>query len=153
MIAVAKIAGAHGVKGAVKLSVFIGAGRDIFAMPLAFADGREARLSFVGRGNSPDKLIAAVEGVNDREAAGALRGAELFTSRENLVSEDEILLDELVGFSVDGGGIVSGWANHGAGDILEIAFTGGRSGLVLLAHVNRIDREAKNIEVDRDFLV
>jgi 16S rRNA processing protein RimM len=83
-------------------------------------------------------LIARVAGVSTREAAEALKGVEIFASRNQLPppSEDEYYYDDLVGLeAVDGAGarlgrIVS-LMNFGAGDVLEIAPAQGGETLLL----------------------
>ncbi|MDR0367419.1 MAG: hypothetical protein LBH41_02485 [Rickettsiales bacterium] len=153
IIPVAKIVGVHGIKGAVKIQVFLERPKAVLDMPLSFADGRKVKLGFQGSGNTADRIVAYVEGVADRNAAESLKGLELFAPREYLAGPGEALLDELVGFGVSGGGRVVGRANHGAGDMLEIDTGSAKSALVLMQHVSTIDREAKTIGIDRDFLI
>ena len=75
-----------------------------------------------------DMLVVKVAGVDTREAAAALTGAELFARRLQLPppSEDEFYYDDLVGLDAvtpagEPLGRVSAVSNYGAGDILEIA--------------------------------
>ncbi|MDR1008861.1 MAG: hypothetical protein LBL52_01260 [Rickettsiales bacterium] len=144
MILVAKIVGAHGIKGGVKIRSFV---EDLSALPLFFKDGKPAKLlSYNGR-------TAQLEGIADRNAAEAMQGTELFTDRKNLATDDEILLDELEGFEVSNGGRVAGWLDFGAGAMLEIDRGQPKTALVLMAHVLEIDRKNRTLKIDEDFLV
>ena len=71
-------------------------------------------------------IIAKIDTVNDRNTAESLRGTELYISREDLpkLKENEYYQSDLIGFDVirDGNkiGIVDGFQNFGAGDIIEL---------------------------------
>ena len=82
---------------------------------------------------TPKGVVARVKGVTDRTAAEALKGTELFTTRENLPDpdDDEFYHADLIGLAAigpDGAaiGTVTAVANHGAGDVIEIALAGSR---------------------------
>jgi 16S rRNA processing protein RimM len=73
-------------------------------------------------------VVAAVDGITDRNAAEALRGTELFVPRAVLppTDDDEFYQDDLIGMEVvDAAGAARGAVlavhNFGAGDVLEIA--------------------------------
>jgi len=119
----------HGVRGEIRLQSFT-------ADPLAIAryDGltdksaaRIFRLRSV-RPQGKDMLVAKVEGVEDRAAAEALNGVDLFLPRDKLPApeEEEFYIADLVGLraeTTDGAeiGTIVAVRNFGAGDILEIA--------------------------------
>ena len=71
-------------------------------------------------------IIAHITGVDDRNAAETLRGVELYIDRDTLpdLKKDEYYQADLIGFSVvrDGKkiGVVAGFQNFGAGDIIEL---------------------------------
>ena len=71
-------------------------------------------------------VIARVDGVNNRNDAELLRGVDLFVYRDELPpsGDGEYYQADLIGMSVmrDGVkiGIVSGFQNFGAGDIIEL---------------------------------
>jgi len=126
-VCVGAIAGVHGVRGAVRIKTFT-------EQPAALADyhriddeqGRPVRLSI--KEVRADLLIAFVEGVDDRDAAQALKGTRLYVLRDELpeADEDEYYHADLVGLTVerlDGGvlGAVKAVHDFGAGDILEVA--------------------------------
>jgi 16S rRNA processing protein RimM len=125
-VLVGAIAGAHGVRGEVRIKSFT-------ADPLAVADygpvsndsGRQFRLKL--RGQVRGLLIAQLDGVADRNAAEALKGTRLYVPRSVLPapSGDEWYVGDLEGLSAetsDGAvvGRIKSVANYGAGDVLEI---------------------------------
>ena len=71
-------------------------------------------------------IIAHIRGFDDRTAAEVLRGTELFIERDSLpkLQDGEYYQTDLIGFVVirDGKkiGIVDGFQNYGAGDIIEL---------------------------------
>lgn len=146
----------HGVRGEVRIKTFTGD-------PLAIGDYGplfdESGRSFVIADVRPAKevVVARIEGVASREAAEALNGVKLHIERSRLPAvedEDEFLQADLVGCAVtdaEGGvlGEVRAVANYGAGDLLDIELTDGRSVLMPFtkAFAPRIDIAAKRIEV------
>ncbi|MFZ0601497.1 MAG: ribosome maturation factor RimM [Roseiarcus sp.] len=85
-----------------------------------------------------DMLVARLAGVSTREAAEALKGAEIFTRRDQLPEPagDEFYYDDLIGLeAVDAAGAPIGRVvslmNYGAGDVLEIAPVEGGETLLL----------------------
>ncbi len=126
-VCVAAVATAHGVRGALKLRCFTERPEDVAAYgPLFDNRGRRLfNLSIVG----PTKggVIAKADGIEDREAAEALRGTELFVPRSALpeTDDDEFYYSDLEGLDVidaDGArlGVVKRVVNHGAGDLIEV---------------------------------
>jgi 16S rRNA processing protein RimM len=127
-ILVGVVAGAHGVRGELKVKSFTQNPRAIASYgPLADRTGtRSFRLKL--RGEVRGLLIARIEGVDDRDQAEALKGLELFVARDVLPKpkRDEWYLADLVGLaavSIDGKtlGKVVAVQNFGAGDVVEIA--------------------------------
>ena len=80
-----RIAGAHGVRGEVRIRSFTAEPASIVSYgPLADEPGtREFKLLLRGTVRG-DELIARIEGVDDRNAAEALRGTELYVDRDRL---------------------------------------------------------------------
>ena len=73
-------------------------------------------------------MIVRFQGIGDRDAAEALKGARLYVAREHLppAGDEEFYHTDLIGLTVlDQGdaviGSVSAVMNYGAGDLLEIA--------------------------------
>jgi 16S rRNA processing protein RimM len=106
-----------------------------------------------------DMAVVRFKGVNDRNAAEALRGLDLFIERDNLPSElledDEFFYADLEGleaFDATGKsyGVVSGIFDFGAGDLLELKAPAKRPLLIPFseAAVLEIDLEEGRILVD-----
>ncbi len=78
-------------------------------------------------------ILAEVKGCTSRNDADALRGTELFYNRDDLpeTDEGEFYYDDLVGLTVTENdntlGKVKSVQNFGAGDLLEIQPTKGKS--------------------------
>jgi 16S rRNA processing protein RimM len=123
-----EIVAAHGVRGEVKIRSFTADPLDIAAYgPLSDAGGaRRWRIRSL-RPVKGETVIAALDGVADRDAAEALRGKKLFVARSALPppEEGEFYVGDLVGLAAvtpEGAtiGKVIGVHNFGAGDLLEV---------------------------------
>ena len=131
-ICVGAVAGAHGVRGLVRVKSFTETPADIAAYgPLSDADGTRC-FSLEVTGSAKGVLLARIEGVGDRDAAEALKGTELFVGRNALpqAAEDEFYHTDLIGLSAvlaDGSpyGTVRALHEFGAGDMIEIILDGG----------------------------
>ena len=125
--AVGAIAGPHGVRGQFKVKLFAETSAALEQYgALQVDDGRALSLS-VKSVNSKGLVIVSAVGVTSREAAEALRGMLLSTSRASLpdLAEDEHYHADLLGASVfhkDGTslGLVVALYNFGAGEIIEV---------------------------------
>lgn len=128
LILVARVAGAFGVRGEVRLTTYT-------ADPLAVAGyGRLLRedgapgLTVLFAREAKGGVIARTRELDSKEAADALRGLKLHVPRSALPApedEDEFYLTDLIGLNVltpDGAplGRVKAVDNFGAGDLLEI---------------------------------
>jgi 16S rRNA processing protein RimM len=140
-VCVAKVAGAHGLQGTLKLRCFTENPADVAAYgPLFDQDGRR-RFSLNIIGTTRAGVLAQVSGITDRTAAEALCGLELFVPRAALpeAGPDEFYhadLEGLAALRADGTrlGTVRGLDNYGAGDVIEIA---GEDGQVLTLPFDR----------------
>jgi 16S rRNA processing protein RimM len=127
-----RIATAHGIRGEVVIDSYAADPGDIGAYgPLMTDEGREIAIASVRV--TPKGVIARLAGVSDRNAAEALRGTRLYTTRDRLpdAAEGEFYHTDLIGLRADGAdgsrlGIVSGVHNYGAGDLLEVKLEGKR---------------------------
>ena len=72
-VALAAVAGAHGIKGEVRLKLFSDSVDGLARHPRLFVAGREMAVQSIKGG--PKAAIARFEGVNDRAAAEGLRGS------------------------------------------------------------------------------
>ena len=128
LILVARVAGAFGVKGEVRLTAFT-------ADPMTLLDYRDLRrengtpgLTLTTARPTKGGIVGRVEEVQTREQAEALRGLRLYIPRERLPApddEDEYYLVDLIGLSVvtpegEALGVVRSVHDFGAGDLLEI---------------------------------
>ena len=128
------IAGPHGVRGQVRVKSFTEDPADIAAYGTLSDDrGRRYRLSLTGRAKGV--VLARIEGVDDREAAEALKGTRLYVDRSALppIEEEETYYHaDLVGLAVEDAsgrriGRVREVQNFGAGDMLEVEGEAGES--------------------------
>ncbi|URD61368.1 ribosome maturation factor RimM [Sphingomonas sp. KRR8] len=134
-VVLAAIAGAHGVRGEVRLKLFTDGVGSLAGHKAVFVGDREYRLE---RAGGTDKSpTARLSGVSSREAAEALRGQLLEVDRAALppLEDGEYYHADLIGLPcVDGEGIslgaVSAVENFGAGDLLEVEDAEGKRALV-----------------------
>jgi 16S rRNA processing protein RimM len=134
LIRVARVAGAFGVKGEVRISAFTEDPKTLLDHKILLkADGSPGLTLISGRAQK-DNLIARVEGIDSPEAADALRGLQLYIPRDALPEpdEDEFYLSDLIGLAaVSPTGVelgrVKAVRDFGAGDILEIQPASGAS--------------------------
>lgn len=149
----------HGVRGAVRVVVHA---EDPFALkrynPMRTGDGRELRLKTmreIGR-----HLVAEFDGLNDRDAALAFRGADLWVPRQRLprLDEDEFYYVDLIGLDARGTdgaslGSVRAVDDYGAGPLLLVEGQG-LSGFVPFtrAAVPALNLAEGWLTVSREFL-
>ncbi|MCM8556904.1 ribosome maturation factor RimM [Sphingomicrobium sediminis] len=124
-VALAAVAGAHGVKGELRLKLFA-EGIDSLKKQKALFVGEDERRLLSVRANAKG-AIAKLDGVNSREAAEALRGSLLEIARETLpeLGEGEYYFSDLLSLLVidDRGaevGTIVAVENFGASDVIEI---------------------------------
>ena len=134
-IALAAIAGAHGVRGEVRLKLFTDSAGSLERYGMLYVGGAARRLLAIRDGGST--IVAQFEGICDRSEAESLRGALVEIDRTALppLGEDEYYHTDLVGlaaFDRDGNpmGLVVAVENYGAGDLLEIENPAGRRSLI-----------------------
>ena len=155
-ICLGAIAGAHGVKGEVKIKTFTQNAEDIASYgPLENETG-DARFSILNF--RPDKIgvVARIEGLEDREAAQRLKGTRLYVKREALpeVEEDTWYHADLVGLKVRAKddreiGVVIGIHDFGAGDMVEVDPGAGEESMFI-----PFTRDAVPIvDIDQGFIV
>jgi 16S rRNA processing protein RimM len=155
-IALAAIAGAHGVKGELRLKLFSDGIESLSRHETLEVGGVERRLLSIRE--SGKAAVARFEGINDRSAAEVLRGSLIEIDRAALppLEEGEYYHSDLIGLAaVDGLGSavgkVSGVENYGAGDLLEIELEDGKSSLIPF-RPGIADLEDGRIVLDREFL-
>ncbi|HET9334836.1 MAG TPA: ribosome maturation factor RimM [Sphingomicrobium sp.] len=155
-VALAAVAGAHGVKGELRLKLFADSVDSLARHSHLFVGGREYVLRDIKDGGKT--AIARFEGVSDRTAAEALRGELVEVDRDALppLEDGEYYHADLIGLiCVDESnkplGTVVGVENFGAGDLLEIERDGGKRSLIPFRD-SMARLEAHRIVLDPEFL-
>lgn len=121
------IVGAHGLKGEVRILSHTARPENVGGYgPLEDAAGRR-KFTLKVRGRGKGTVIGRIAGVEDRAAAEALKGTELYVARAALKTPaaGEFYHADLIGLearlgSGDRLGRVTSVNNFGAGDVLEI---------------------------------
>lgn len=157
-VLMATIGAAQGLRGEVRV-------RSFTADPTALGDygnlhSEDGRIfEILEIREAKNVVIVRFRGINDRNAAEALNGLELFIERDNLPDEeledDEFYYADLEGLEAvdrDGKsyGTVSAVYDFGAGDLLELKGPGRRPALIPFseAAVLEIDLEGGKILID-----
>jgi len=124
-ILVGKIVAFQGVRGDVRVQTFTQNPAD-FKTLTVFGDKIAADdFKFIRVVPNSNVIIAHIHGFEDRTSAEVLRGTELFINRDTLpdTKAGEYYQADLIGFAViqddNKVGIVAGFQNFGAGDIIE----------------------------------
>jgi len=108
----------------------------------------DEEFTVVERKGTDAKPIIRLSGIDNRDAAEALRGEELTADAEP-PGDDEWLVEDLVGCRIDGIGEVTGVLEGMSCDVLEV---GDELIPLVTDAVTRVDVEKKVIEVNREFL-
>ena len=134
-ITLAAVAGAHGVKGELRLKLFSESAGSLSRHKTLYVGGIERRLLSVR--DSGKTAVTRIEGIDDRSAAEALRGSLVEVDRSALppLEDGEYYHADLIGLpAVDRDGVavgsVSAVENYGAGDLLEIEDPAGKRSLI-----------------------
>lgn len=154
-IALAAVAGAHGVKGEVRLKLFSDSVESLSRHEKLFVGGVERRLLSIRDAKMP---VARFEGIADRSAAEALRASLIEVERSALppLEAGEYYHADLIGLPAADGqgnpvGTVVAVENYGAGDLLEIERAGGARSLIPFKS-GIADLEGGRIVLDPEFL-
>lgn len=155
------VIGAQGIQGEVKVKAFTGDPEAIGDYgPLTDAKAERRFRLKVRRVSKGDVVIAAIQGITDRNAAEALKGTELYVPRDALpeAGDGEFYYADLVGLravTADGRvlGDVVAVHNFGAGDMLEVKPEGGASVMVPFTDdaVPEVDLDGGRAVVDPAF--
>jgi 16S rRNA processing protein RimM len=174
-IVVGRVAGGHGLKGAIRLEPFNDPADSVL---------RRARRWYLSEGSRPagapsvsrpfalpvliqvlrcrlqgGTLVATIEGVDVREVADALKGCEVAVSRSEFPApgRDEYYWIDLIGCAVDTPagqalGRVAAVDDHGAHPLLRLTSADGRERLIpfVPAHVVEVDVGGRRIVADWD---
>jgi 16S rRNA processing protein RimM len=155
-VALAAVAGAHGIKGEVRLKLFSDSAESLARHAMVTIGDRDYALRQVraaGKG-----AIASLDGIGDRSAAEGLRGQLIEVDRDALppLGEGEYYHADLIGLPCvdrEGGavGTVVAVENYGAGDLLEVELAGGKKALIPFKP-GVADLEDGKIALDPEFL-
>ena len=155
-VALAAVAGAHGITGELRLKVFADDLASFTKGATLFVGGEARRL--LGVKGTPKAPIARFEGIPDRTAAERLRGTLVEIERTTLPSlgEGEYYHADLIGLPcVDADGTllghVSAIENFGASDLLEVEREGGVRSLIPFTAPMAV-LEDQRVVLDPDFL-
>jgi 16S rRNA processing protein RimM len=157
LVCVGAFAGAHGVRGMVKLRSFTEDPEAVAAYGPLFDESGTWRFDIRLEGRSGGLLLVRTSGVADRNAAEALKGLRLHVPREALPppEADEFYVVDLIGLAVEGKdgeavGTVLAVHDFGAGDLLEIVTAQGRSEMIPFTAraVPVVDRAGGRIVID-----
>lgn len=137
-ICLGALAGAHGVRGEVKVKSFTEDPENVAAYgSLQSEDGNRSFTLTLVRETKPALFVARAPEITSREEAEELKGTRLYVDRDRLPppGEDEFYHEDLIGLAArdPGGGPVGrvkAVHNFGAGDILEIQPATGKTLLV-----------------------
>ena len=155
-VCLGRIVGAHGVRGIVRIRSHTANPDDLTAYgPLSDETGTR-RFAAIVTGHVKGLVLARIDGVDDRDAAEALRGTDLHVPRAALppTEGEEYYHADLLGLSAESEdgtalGRVSAIHDHGAGPFVEIQPPDGPSTLVPFTRdrVPAIDIEAGRMVV------
>jgi 16S rRNA processing protein RimM len=155
-VALAAVAGAHGVAGEVRLKLFAEDLSRLTRGATLFVGGEPRKLAAI---KPADKMpIARFEGVADRTAAERLRGTLVEIDRAALppLEEGEYYHADIIGLPCfdaagAGQGTVAAIENYGAGDLLEVERPDGKRSLIPFRD-GIATLEDGHIVLDPDFL-
>lgn len=156
-IVLAEITGIHGVKGLVKARNFADSTEALVNYGPVVVSTTGASVRVVSSQPHKAGLLLRLQGVDSRESAEPLVGAQLTVLRDMLpdVSDDEFYFADLIGLSVRHEGKIVGEvvdvANFGAGDLIDIRFDGRKETQYLAfndATVPIVDLDAGYLEID-----
>jgi 16S rRNA processing protein RimM len=135
-VALAAVAGAHGVKGEVRLKLFAEGVDSLSRHKTLCVGGRELKLESIRDGGGKG-AVARFAGIADRTEAESLRGSMVEVDRASLppLDEGEYYHADIIGLpclDLAGApvGTVAAVENFGAGDLLEVEMPSGKRSLI-----------------------
>jgi 16S rRNA processing protein RimM len=137
LVCVGRIAGGHGIRGWVRITSYTEIPENVGAYGPVTDETGEHMFELEVMRMAKAHVLARIPGVEDRNAADALRGVRLFVPRDRLPApdDDEFYYDDLVGIlaeTSDGEalGEILSVQEFGSGPMLEIGRKRGRTFLV-----------------------
>jgi 16S rRNA processing protein RimM len=157
LLPVGRVARAHGVRGRIVLAPYNAhsEGLDrVAALWLRVGGSVPKRFEVARAERAAQGYLVALRGIDDRDAASALRGHEALVARSELpvAEEGEMYAADLVGYAVQdqsGGarGEVVGLESAGLQELLRVR-NGGRESLVPFALVKEVDEERRRMVIE-----
>ena len=156
-VCIGAIAGPQGVRGGMRIKAFTGKPDDVAAYGPVTDEAGTRHFELRITGHSRGMPVVKITGVEDRDAAEALKGTRLYIARSALpdTEENEYYHADLIGLKAedtDGQPLGAVIAVHefGAGDILEIEHEGGLTEMLPFtrACVPSVDIEGGRIVLD-----
>jgi 16S rRNA processing protein RimM len=151
------VTAAHGIKGEVKVKTFTQSPDGLGAYgPVIVEDGRQFEIAAL-RASKADEAVVRFGGIADRNAAESLKGLRLYVPRAALPATEagEFYYADLVGLKAEDPagnflGTVCGVHNFGAGDVIEIEFSDGKTEFIAFsdANVPAVDIAAGRIVIE-----
>jgi 16S rRNA processing protein RimM len=151
------ITGAQGIRGAVRIKSFTADPLDIDAYGPVSDEAGKRTFELKSIGQSKGVVVATLAGVTDRNAAEALKGLQLFVSRDRLppAEDEEYYHADLLGLAAElvGGeplGRITAVYDFGAGDAIEVTQASGAVVIVPFtkAAVPTVDLAAGKVVID-----
>ena len=157
LVCIGKVVDAHGLDGELKVKPFTDSPSYYESSADVIVDAGKGlhRLAVRRIRNAGALWIVALEGVAHREAALALKGAELLLDADKLrpLEAGEYFLDDLIGCEVEDEqgarlGRVRGVIETGANDVLEVATEAGETLVPMTQEVvKQVDVAARRIRI------
>jgi 16S rRNA processing protein RimM len=157
LLAVGRVARAHGLGGRILLVPYNEDSQELVRLTelwLRAAAGEPRRFEVARAERANLGYLVALRGVEDRDAADALRGLEALVDRAALppTGDDEVYAADLIGMAVvDASGASRGTVTEletaGLQELLHVR-SGDKVALVPLGLVREVDEEARRIVVD-----
>lgn len=143
-IAVGKFGAPHGLKGTIKLNSYMQDPMHIFNFDALYNATGDTQYSVTYLSTAKQQFLISVKGVCSKEAAARLTNILLYVPADCLPEPeaDDFYITDLIGCSiitVDDAttyGTIKAVHNFGAGDIIEIQPTHGKSEMVLFTQEN-----------------
>ena len=137
-VCIGAIAGVRGLKGEVRIKSFTADPDDVAAYGPVFTDGGERSFDIRVTARAKGQIIARLSGIDDRDAAEALKGERLYVPKSALPEAEDgaYYHADLIGLRVETAageklGTVKAVHNFGAGDVIEITGAGDKDGLMV----------------------
>lgn len=157
LLPVGRVARAHGVRGRIVLVPYNAGSEALTQVPalwLRSGEGEPRRYEIARAERAAQGYLIALRGLDDRDAADALRGSEALVERGFLPApeEGEVYAADLLGYAVadqSGGprGEVLGLETAGLQELLRVG-NAGRESLVPFALVREIDEARRRIVIE-----